>query len=100
MKDVSKAGSRETQRLAKEFSRRLVLKGAAAAGIAAGVGPWIVKDAFSSSGELRLFSWGDYIYPEMIEDFEKKTGIKLILATYGTNDEVLNAMRALRRRGL
>jgi hypothetical protein len=42
MNDTSKTESRRTQRLAKEFSRRLVLKGAAAAGVAAGVGPWIV----------------------------------------------------------
>jgi spermidine/putrescine transport system substrate-binding protein len=93
-KPKSGAESRITQRLAKEFSRRLVLKGAAAGAAAAGMAPWIVKDAFSSSGELKVFSWGDYIYPEMVEDFEKKTGIKLIVATYGTNDEVLNAMRA------
>lgn len=91
---IGRKSSAATQRAARAFSRRLVLRGSAAAGVAAGIGPWLVTDAFSSSGELRLFSWGDYIYPEMIEDFEKKTGIKIKLSTYGTNDEVLNAMRA------
>lgn len=86
--------SAATQRAAKSFTRRTVLKSAAAVGTVAAMGPWIVKDAFSSSGELRLFSWGDYIYPEMVADFEAKTGIELKVATYGTNDEVFNAMRA------
>ncbi|WP_425450129.1 extracellular solute-binding protein [Virgifigura deserti] len=86
--------SAATQRAARHFTRRTILKGAAAAGTVAGIGPWIVRDAFSSSGELKLFSWGDYIYPDMVADFEKKTGIKLTVATYGTNNEVFNAMRA------
>jgi spermidine/putrescine transport system substrate-binding protein len=91
---TARRSSALTQRAAKAFTRRLLLKGAAGAASVAALGPWLVRDAFSSSGELNLFSWGDYIYPEMIEDFEKKTGIKINLATYGTNDEVLNAMRA------
>jgi spermidine/putrescine transport system substrate-binding protein len=48
------------------------LKSAAVAAAAAAMGPWIVTDAFSSSGELRLFSWGDYIYPEMVADFRPR----------------------------
>lgn len=75
-------------------SRRAVLKSGGALGLAAIAAPMIVRSAFSSSGELNLFSWGDYIYPEMIDSFEKETGIKVNLATYGTNDEVFNTIRA------
>ena len=29
----------------------------------ASMGPWFVKNALSSSGQLRLFSWPDYFKP-------------------------------------
>ncbi|TDQ83330.1 spermidine/putrescine transport system substrate-binding protein [Dongia mobilis] len=79
---------------ARNVTRRTLLKTAGFMGAAAIGAPMIVRNAFSSSGELNLFSWGDYIYPEMIEGFEKSTGIKVNLATYGTNDEVFNTIRA------
>ncbi|HVG80803.1 MAG TPA: twin-arginine translocation signal domain-containing protein, partial [Methylomirabilota bacterium] len=36
---------------ARRFTRRTLLKGAAAAGTLAAMGPWIVRDARSASGE-------------------------------------------------
>jgi spermidine/putrescine transport system substrate-binding protein len=44
----------------KTATRRSVLKRAAAAGAVASVGPWFVRDALSSSGELNWFTWEDY----------------------------------------
>ena len=67
----------ETLEAAGKFNRRTVLKGAAAAGTAAAVGPWYVSNALSSSGELSLINWDDELPDPVIPDFEKKTGIKV-----------------------
>ena len=65
----------------------------------AGVGPWFVKNARSSSGELKLFTWPDYSKPEVIAAFEKATGIKCKVANYQTNQECMNKLRAARATG-
>ena len=74
------------------FSRRSVLK-ISAAGLAA---PMILKasDALASSGSVKVLAWGDYIQPNMVEAFEKDTGIKLELTTFGSNDEAESTIRA------
>lgn len=90
----------ETQ---KEMTRRDFVKKSVAAGVAVGVtasvGPWFIKDALSSSGELRLFTWPDYSKPEVIAAFEKSTGIKVKLTNYGSNQECMNKLRAARAKG-
>lgn len=75
-----------------EFSRRTVLQGAAVA-LAA---PAVLRahDALSSSGSVDVFAWGDYVQDNMIQAFEKDTGIKVNLSTYGSNDEAENKLRA------
>lgn len=65
----------------------------------AGVGPWFVKNARSSSGELKLFTWPDYSKPEVIAAFEKATGIKVKVTNYSTNQECMNKLRAARASG-
>jgi spermidine/putrescine transport system substrate-binding protein len=72
---------------------------AAAAGAVMPLAPAFVKNARSSSGNLVLFSWSDYIYQEMVDAFTKDTGIKVTLATFGSNDEVLNKLRAAKGKG-
>jgi spermidine/putrescine transport system substrate-binding protein len=57
-------------------------------------GPFILSRLHGSSGELNLYSWSDYIYPDMLEDFQAKTGIHVNLSVYGSNDEALNKLRA------
>lgn len=87
---------------AKTLSRRNFLKNAFVGGVAAtamSVAPAFVRNARSSSGSLVLYSWSDYIYQDMIDAFTKKTGIKVTLATYGSNDEVLNKLRAAKGAG-
>ena len=42
MKDKSKSMSAQTLRAAKSYTRRTLLKGAAATGAIAAAGPWIV----------------------------------------------------------
>lgn len=76
------------------LTRRRVLTTTAAAGVGLAAPAIISRKALSSSGELNLYTWSDYVYPEMIESFEGATGIKLNLSTYGSNDEVLNRLRA------
>lgn len=89
-----------TAQAARAFTRRTLLRRAAAIGTLAATGPFIGGRAFGqSSGELNLYTWSDYVYPEMVESFQKETGIKLNLSTYGSNDEVLNRLRAARGEG-
>jgi len=65
----------------------------------ASMGPWFIKDALSSSGELKLFTWPDYSKPEVIAAFEKATGIKVKVTNYGSNQECMNKLRAARAKG-
>ncbi len=41
-----------------------------------------------SEKEVRVYSYGDYVDPAVVEDFEKETGIKVILDTFDTNEEM------------
>jgi spermidine/putrescine transport system substrate-binding protein len=66
-----------TLRAARGHSRRSILKGAVAAGAVAAVGPWIVQDAFSSSGELNFMGWSGYDFKKPFGDFTSSTGIKV-----------------------
>jgi spermidine/putrescine transport system substrate-binding protein len=84
--------------LTTTISRRSVLKGAAA-GAALLAAPAIVRDARASSGEVKIFAWAGYLSDEMLEAFEKATGIKPTYTPYGTNDELLNQLRATKGKG-
>lgn len=74
------------------FNRRTVLK-LSAAGLAA---PLVLRanDALASSGTVKVFAWGDYVQPNIIEAFEAETGIKMELTTFGSNDEAESTVRA------
>jgi spermidine/putrescine transport system substrate-binding protein len=87
---------------ASGISRRSFIKQAAtgtAVFATASVGPWFVKNALSSSGELKLFTWPDYSKKEVISAFEKDTGIKVKVTNYSTNQECMNKLRAARATG-
>ena len=89
---------RQDQRAAARFSRRTVVKGAAA-GVAVAAAPAYIKTALSSSGEVNIYAWDEYVSEDMVKTFEGKTGIKVNLTTYGTNNEVLNKLRASKGEG-
>ena len=38
------------------------------------------------AGELRVFNWGEYLDPDLIEQFEEETGIKVIYEEFETNE--------------
>ncbi len=81
--------------------RNFIKKSAAGAAVfaTASTGPWFIKNALSTSGELKLFTWPDYSKPEVIAAFEKSTGIKVKLTNYGSNQECMNKLRAARAKG-
>jgi len=84
---------------AREFSRRTLLKGAAAAGGIAAATPFIIRRSVASSGEINVFAWGDYIQDNIKDAFEKKTGIKVNLTTFGSNEEAQSKLRAAGGKG-
>ena len=88
-----------TQRAAKAFTRRTLLKSAAATGAVAAAGPWLVQDAFSSSGEINAIVWTNYLTKEFLAGFTKSTGIKVNMTPLGSNEELLNKLKASKGRG-
>ncbi len=74
------------------ITRRSVLKISTAA-LAA---PLVLRatDALASSGSVKVLAWQDYVQPNIAEKFEKDTGIKLELTTFGSNDEAESTIRA------
>ena len=74
------------------ISRRNMLKGTAA--LVAAPAVLRAHDALASSGSVKVFAWQDYVQPNIVEAFEKETGIKLELTTYGSNDEAESTVKA------
>jgi spermidine/putrescine transport system substrate-binding protein len=44
--------------------------------------------------QLQLFNWGNYTSPELLEKFEKETGIKVTVTDYDSNDAALAKIEA------
>jgi len=84
----------ETLLAARSFTRRVLFKGALAAGTVAATGPWLVKDAFSSSGELNILNWSDELPEPVLPEFTKKTGIKVNSTPFSQNEEQINKLQA------
>ena len=82
--------------IASRLTRRSVVKGAGAAAIAA---PLYSTSALSSSGEINILMWSDYLPPKFISDFEKETGIKVNYTGIGSNEEIINKMKANKGQG-
>ena len=81
--------------------RRSVVKGTAVASAAAAVGPWVVSPkVLSSSGEVNCTIWTDYIPADVIADFEAATGIKVNYKELGSNEELINQMKATKGAGV
>ena len=47
-----------------------------------------------AEGELNIYNWGNYTSPDMIEKFEKETGIKVTITDYDSNDTALAKIKA------
>lgn len=96
MSEFTKAqlAARATLLAARSFNRRTMLKGTAAAGSFLVAGPMIVRNAFSSSGELNLLNWSDEIPDPVVPNFEKATGIKVNTTPFSQNEEQINKLQA------
>ena len=75
------------------ISRRQFVKSSVAASIAA-ASPFYINRALAATKELRIYAWAGYITDEMLTDFKAKTGINATFTPYGTNDELMNSLRA------
>ncbi|UUP19898.1 extracellular solute-binding protein [Nitratireductor thuwali] len=75
--------------------RRTFMKGAGAAAGLTLAAPFISRSyAQGSSGSVNIFAWAGYLNDEMLSAFENATGVKANFTPYGTNDELLNQLRA------
>ena len=83
----------------KNTSRRAVLKGAAATGAVALAAPALINNALSSSGEVNILMWSDYLPEGFLKAFTAKTGIKVNYTGIGSNEEIINKMKANKGQG-
>ena len=81
-------------------SRRSFVKKTAAVSTAAAVGPWIVSPkVLASSGEVNVLLWSDYCPPGFLKSFKEKTGITVNFTGIGSNEEIINKMKATKGKG-
>lgn len=80
------------------LSRRNVLKTGVAAGVIASA-PLYVKNAFSQSGELNIYMWSDYLPQTLRDQFKEETGVTINFTGIGSNEELINKMKATKGRG-
>jgi len=88
-----------TLQAAKAFNRRTLLKSGAAVGAVALAGPALIRNALASSGEVNILMWSDYLPKKFVADFEAKTGIKINFTGIGSNEEIINKMKANKGQG-
>jgi putrescine transport system substrate-binding protein len=70
--------------------KRLALTMAAALGMACG----LAGAAFAQSKEVRIYNWSDYIDEEVLKEFEKETGIKVVYDVFDSNEILENKLLA------
>ena len=93
MKDNVKTGT--------EIGRRKFIKATTAAAAAVAVGPWIISsEVLAASGMVNCTIWTDYIPPDVIADFTRKTGIKVNYTKLGSNEELINRMKSSKGVGV
>lgn len=67
--------------------RRTLAKGVGAAVLSMGM--MLSAGTVAFAEELNIYNWGEYINPEVLKTFEQETKIKVNLATYSSNEEML-----------
>ena len=94
---MSKGTSTASKKTA--VNRRRVLKSglkAAVGGAGLAMGPWIVRDARSSSGSLSILMLSQHLPDNVVAGFTKKTGIKVKRETVGSNAELQVILKSTR----
>ena len=80
----------ETMRAALLSRRALMMGGLGAVGL----GPFYVRNALSSSGELNVIMWSDELPDPVIPNFTKATGIVINSTPISRNEEQINKLQA------
>ena len=44
-------------------------------------------------GELRIYTWSDYIAPEVVAGFERGLGVKVVVDTFDSNEAMYEVKR-------
>lgn len=81
------------------FSRRTLLKTSATVGASVAMPAIISSRALASSGEVNILMWSDYLPDTFISAFENETGIKINYTGIGSNEEIINKLKATNGRG-
>ncbi len=98
-KTKSASSALKTVLAAKKFNRRNVLKAGAAAGAFAVTAPGIVSSAYAASGEINILMWSDYLPETFVKSFKEATDIKINFTGIGSNEEIINKMKANKGQG-
>jgi len=51
------------------------------------------SEGYSGGNTLTIYNWGDYIDPELIKQFEKESGIKVIYQTFDSNEAMMTKIK-------
>jgi len=51
------------------------------------------SEGYSGGNTLTIYNWGDYIDEELLSQFEEQTGIKVIYATFDSNEAMLTKIK-------
>ncbi|RID85086.1 extracellular solute-binding protein [Peribacillus asahii] len=51
------------------------------------------SEGYSGDNTLTIYNWGDYIDEELLSQFEEQTGIKVIYATFDSNEAMLTKIK-------
>lgn len=73
------------------WGRRSVLLGAAAFGLAFGLA---VSGPAFAAGELHVYAWSGELPQEIVDDFEKETGITVTFDTFDSNETMMAKLEA------
>ena len=47
-----------------------------------------------AGGELRIYTWSDYIAPELVAGFEKALGVRVVIDTFDSNEAMYDRLKA------
>lgn len=83
------------------WSRRSILQTGVAAGTVV-ASPFVLRNIAvgQSSGEVNVLMWSDYLPPDWLSSFESETGIKVNYTGIGSNEEIINKMKATKGTGV
>ena len=88
-----------SKKLFPAMTRRSLLKGTAATATVLAAPAIVSPKVLASSGEINILMWSDYLPETFMSSFNKETGIKVNYTGIGSNEEIINKMKATKGRG-